>query len=105
MRDTNRREGGTVSTETGMGVMQTQVEECSKPLEAGRVHRLTKCYRYSNNQDSDIGCLYTGIIGIHHPTVCPGGYNQEPSREQSKEADLLLLKMLLKSPHLSEQPV
>ena len=40
-----------------------------------------------------------GIIGIHHPTVCPGGYNQEPSREKGEEAGDVLKKI----PHLSKQ--
>lgn len=42
-----------------------------------------------------------GIISIHHPTVCPGGHNQEPSREKGKEASDVLKKL----PHLGEQPV
>ena len=42
-----------------------------------------------------------GVICIHHPTVCPGGHNQEPSGEKSKEAGNILKKI----PHLSEQTV
>lgn len=41
-----------------------------------------------------------GIISIHHPTVCPGGDDQEASREEGKEAGDVLQEV----PHLSEQP-
>lgn len=42
-----------------------------------------------------------GVIGIHHPTVCPGGYHQEARRAQGEEAGDVLKKM----PHVSEQPL